>query len=70
MPRAAREFNKDSDMPPHERLGLGEPVGVLQQFGEVVEVRRDSGMVRPQAVFADGQRAPAKRLGVGGELLF
>src|SRR5271166_5701357 len=31
--------------PPHQRLGLGMPIGGLQQLGQVVEVNRYIGMV-------------------------
>ena len=48
-----------------ERLGLGEPVGVLQQLGQVVEASGDIGMVRPEALLVDGKRAAIERLGLG-----
>ena len=52
----------------HQRLGLGEPVGGLQQLGEVVEVYRDVGMVGAVGLLVNGQRAAHKGLGVGQRL--
>ena len=50
---------------PHQRLGLGEAVGVLQQLGEVVEASSDLGMVGAVGFLVDGQRAAHEGLGLG-----
>jgi hypothetical protein len=41
----------------HQRFRFAEPVGVLQQCGEVVEADRDARMVRAVAGSVDRQRA-------------
>jgi hypothetical protein len=46
-------FLVDRQGPAHQRLGLAEPVGVLQQLGEIVETDRDAGMVGPEAFLVD-----------------
>ena len=38
----AREFHKNLQHPPHQRLGLVQPVGGLQQLGQVVEAMATS----------------------------
>ena len=48
-----------------ERLGLGQPVGVPQQLGQVVEADGDVGMLGPEALLVDGERAAIERLGLG-----
>ena len=48
-----------------QRLGLGQPVGGLQQQGQVVEADGDVGVVGPEALLVDGQRAADQRLGLG-----
>jgi hypothetical protein len=41
------------------------PVGGLQQLRQVVEAGGDVGMLGPQALFVDGERASIKRFGLG-----
>src|SRR5579864_236832 len=65
IPRLPSKFEKDSNMPPHHRFGLGEPAGGLQHKGEVVEIYRNVGMVRAQASLVDGKRAAHKGLRFG-----
>ena len=55
---------RDGHRPAHQRLGLREAVGGLQQSGEVVEGAGHIRMVLAEAGFADGQRAAHKRLGL------
>ena len=50
--------------PPHQRLGLLQPVRGLQQLREVVEVAGDIGMLRPVAFLINRQRSPHQRLGL------
>ena len=56
-------FLTDSKGTSHERFGLRQLVGGLQQSGEVVEVCGDLGMVLAEAGFSDGQGAAIERLG-------
>src|SRR5262245_2718590 len=51
--------------PAVERLGLGQSVGVVQQYGQPVEVPGDAGMVGPESPLVDGQRPAIERLGLG-----
>jgi len=44
----AGELEKYLQVAPYQRLGLGQPVGVLQQVREVVEVCGDFSVVRPK----------------------
>jgi hypothetical protein len=48
-----------------ERLGIGQPLGGLQQQGQVAELSRDVRMLGPQALLVDGERAAVERLGIG-----
>ena len=48
-----------------QRLGLGQPVGGLQQLGQVVEVAGDVWVVGTEALLVDGERAAIERLGLG-----
>ena len=48
IPRPPRELNDNGEGAPHQRLGLGEPVGGLQQLRQVVEADGDVGVVRPK----------------------
>ena len=55
----------DGQRAAHQRLGLGQPVRVLQQLRQVVEVAGDIGVIGPEALLVDGQRAAHQRLGLG-----
>ena len=55
----------DGERAAHQRLGLGKPVGGLQQSGKIVEASRDVGMLGPEALLVDGERAAIERLGLG-----
>ena len=55
----------DGQRAAHQRLGLGQPVGGLQQLRQVVEVGGDVGMVGAEALLVDGERAAHQRLGLG-----
>ena len=50
---------------PHERLGLGEPVGVLEEPRQIVEADGDVRVIGAVGVFVDAKRAPHERLGLG-----
>ena len=65
MSGPAGEFYKECECAPYQRLGLGEPIGVVQQSSKVVEAERNIGMVRHQALFVDGERTPHQRLSLG-----
>ncbi len=54
----------DRERAAHQRLGLREAVRGLEQFGEVVEGGRDSGMILPMARLGDRERAPVRGLGL------
>jgi hypothetical protein len=56
------KLKEDFQVPPHQRFGVREPVGGLEQLGQVVEVKSDSGMVGPEALLGYFQRQPIKRL--------
>ena len=47
------------------RLGLGEPVGGLEETGEVVKPNGDGGMVGPAVGLVDGEGAAHEWLGLG-----
>ena len=51
----------DGERAAHQRFRLAEPVGGLQQQGEVVEVARDVWMVLAKACLVDGERAAHQR---------
>lgn len=61
MSGPARELDKDCNVSPHQWLGVDETVGGFQQFGKVVQIDRDIGMVRPEALFVDGERSAQSR---------
>src|SRR5258707_1184294 len=65
VPRAVAELSEDSQMPSAERLGLSQPVGGLEQLGQVVEAVWALGLLRADALFSDAQRRGVKRLGLG-----
>src|SRR5271166_4887252 len=44
--------------PPLERLGLGQPIGGLQQLGQVVQAGSHIGMVQTGGLFKDLYNAP------------
>ena len=54
MPRAVAKLSEDSHMPPAERLGLSQPVGVAEQHGQVVKAGCHVGMIRAEALFRNG----------------
>jgi hypothetical protein len=55
LPSSPTPFQgEDSHMPPAERLGLSQPVGVAEQHGQVVEPDRHVGMIRAEALFING----------------
>src|SRR5258705_460630 len=60
----------DGERAAHQRLGLAETVGGLEQLGQVREVCGDLRMVGSEALLVDGKRTAMKRLGfaepVGG----
>ena len=49
----------------HQRFGLGEPVGGLEQRRQVVEAHGDVGVVLPEALLIDGEGAAHQRFGLG-----
>jgi hypothetical protein len=53
----------DGQRTAHQRLGLGQAVGGLEQLRQVVEVAGHIGMLRPVARLIDGQRTAHQRLG-------
>jgi hypothetical protein len=55
----------DGERAPHQGLCLGQPVGRLQQLGQIVEADGDVGMVGPEVLLVDGKRTPVERLGLG-----
>ena len=55
----------DGESAAHQKLGLGQPVGFLQQLGQVVEADGDLGMVGSEALLVDGECAAHERLGLG-----
>src|SRR5215467_13836996 len=55
MAGVALEIDKNSQVPAHWWFRLGQPVGGLQQLSEVVEVDRNVGVVRPEALLGDLQ---------------
>ena len=61
----AEALLEDGECAAHQRLGLGEPVGFLQQRGQVVEAIGDVGMLGAEALLVDGERAAIQRLGLG-----
>ena len=58
-------FNQSRQCPAHQRLGLGQPVRVLEQHGQVVEADGDVGVLGAEALLVDRQRAAHQRLGLG-----
>jgi hypothetical protein len=60
--RIALEPEEDRQCAAHQRLRLVEPVGGLQQPGEVVEVARDVRVVDAEACLVNGERAAIQRL--------
>ncbi len=48
----------------HQRLGLRQPVGVLEQLCQVVEFCGNIRVVKAVVLFSDGQRAAHQRLGL------
>ncbi len=64
---AAGEIEEDTHHAPAEWLGLFEPVGVLEQSGQVVERGGDLGVQGAIVRFANGER-PAQEGLRGGEL--
>ena len=67
VPGTLGEQQKDFEMSAHHWLRLGQPVGVLEQLGQVVEADRDVGVIGSVARLIDGQRAAGADLG-GPEL--
>jgi hypothetical protein len=61
----ALEPDQDLHGPAVEGLGLGQPVGVLEQRRQVVEVAGDVGMIGAIAPLVDRQGATVERLGLG-----
>ncbi len=55
----------DGQRAAHQRLGLGQAVGGLEQLRQVVEVDGDVGMLGAEALLVDGQRPAHQRLGLG-----
>ena len=55
----------DGERAAHQRLRLGDPVGGLQQLGQIVEADGHVGMVGAEAPLVDGERATIERLGLG-----
>src|SRR5436190_892030 len=49
---------------PHQRLGLGQSIGSLQQLCQIAETDGDVGMLGAQALLVDGERTPHQRLGI------
>ena len=49
---------------PHQGLGLRQPVGVLEQPGQVVEASGDVGMVLAETLLGNSQRSPHQGLGL------
>ena len=47
-----------------QRLGLGQPVGGLQEMRQIVEVSGHVGMIGTEALLVDGERAAHQRLGL------
>ena len=48
----------------HERLGLFETIGVLEESSEIVEVSGDIGVLRTEGAFVDLKRTSCERLGL------
>jgi hypothetical protein len=55
----------DGQGAPHQRLGLGKTVRVLEQRSQVVEADGDVGVFAAEGSLVDGQGAPHQRLGLG-----
>ncbi len=55
----------DGHDPAHERLGLREAVGILEQPSEVVEGTGEYGMVLAEGGLVDGEGSAKDRLGLG-----
>ena len=51
VPRAMPKLSEDSQHLPVKRLGLSQPVGGVEQPGQVVEADRHVGMLRAEALF-------------------
>ena len=54
----------DGQRATHQRLGLCQTVGVLEQHGQVVQADGDGRVFGTEGLLADGQRATHQRLGL------
>ena len=57
----------DGEGAAHQRFGLGQPVGGLEQLRQVVEAGGDVRVVGPEALFVNLQGAAHQRFGLGVE---
>ncbi len=65
VPCPALELDPDLHHPPHQRLGLVQAVGGLQQVSQVVESDGDVGVVRAITRLIDRQRPAVVLLSLG-----
>ena len=66
---APEHFFADRQRPLDQRLGVGIAALDLVDLAEIVEQRRDRGMLRTERLLVDRQRALEQRLGIGMAVL-